>query len=118
MAAFDFNLIIFEGEMDMMCAKLFLQGLTAFLVAFFLFSSAIVSAKTIAEYDRDILSHPFDAKAYFERGNAYADYNKALEINPNYDWAYNNRGVAYQELGDNVIAQADFAKARELGYTG
>ena len=50
-----------------------------------------------------------NAGAYVERGNAYsgkgqydqaiADYSKALEINPRYAMAYNNRGVACLFLG-------------------
>ena len=66
--------------------------------------------------------------AYYNRGTAYAllrkfkqaiqDFNKAIELNPNYAAAYNNRAYCYQELGDKAKAQADFAKAKELGYNG
>ena len=31
---------------------------------------------------------------------------------------YKLRGLIYQKIGDNARAQADFAKARALGYNG
>ena len=49
---------------------------------------------------------------------AIKKYNEALELKPDWNWAYNNRGLAYQALGENAKAQADFAKAKELGYNG
>ena len=30
--------------------------------------------------------------------------------------AYTNRGIAYQKIGEKTKADADFAKAKELGY--
>ena len=42
------------------------------------------------------------------------DYNRAIELNPEYASAYNNRGVVKSELSDEAGAQADFAKAQEL----
>ena len=49
---------------------------------------------------------------------AISVYNTAVRLNPNYALAYNNRGIAYLAQGKNDQAQADFAKARQLGYTG
>ncbi|MDR2035048.1 MAG: tetratricopeptide repeat protein [Helicobacteraceae bacterium] len=44
-----------------------------------------------------------------------ADYNQALEIDPNYSVDYNNRGLAYYNLGDYKSATKDARKACELG---
>ena len=59
------------------------------------------------------------ALAYMLLGNfkqAIADATKAIQINPKYVPAYQLRGKIYQKLGDEAKAQADFAKAKELGY--
>lgn len=65
---------------------------------------------------------------YNNRGNAYLglkqyeraiqDYDKAIQLNPNYVNAIYWRGKCDEALGDEVKAQADFAKAKELGYNG
>ena len=65
-----------------------------------------------------------DAKAYVNRGVAYAregqydqaisDFNKALEINPRDANAYNNRGVAYARKDQYDQAISDFNKALEI----
>ncbi len=87
--------------------------------------------------DKAIALNPNDAEAYFCRGNAHldlgvldfllddiwedyklaiADYDETIKLAPNHALAYHNRGICYQELGDDSKAQADFAKAKELGY--
>ena len=43
-------------------------------------------------------------------------YTEAIRLDPNYALAYYNRGVAYQNIGEKDKADADFAKAKELGY--
>jgi tetratricopeptide (TPR) repeat protein len=45
---------------------------------------------------------------------ALKDANKALEINPNYPFAYNTRAAIYQQLGQAAKAQADLAKVQQL----
>jgi tetratricopeptide (TPR) repeat protein len=45
---------------------------------------------------------------------AIADYNQAIEINPNDAEAYSNRGNAYIDLKDYQRAIADFTKAIEI----
>jgi Flp pilus assembly protein TadD len=43
---------------------------------------------------------------------AIRDYSKAIELDPDYVNAHNNRGFAYQALGKTV--EADFKKYEEL----
>jgi len=45
---------------------------------------------------------------------AIADYDRAVEINPEYPEAYNNRGGAYGALGDQRRAIADYDRAIEI----
>ncbi len=69
-------------------------------------------------------AHAQSAGDYLDRGNtkyhlrdyqaAIADYNKALEINPQYANAYTNRGSAKDELGDYKGAIVDHTKAIEI----
>src|ERR1035438_2183057 len=42
---------------------------------------------------------------------AIADYNRAIELNPKFAYAYNNRGLAKRAKGDLDSAFADFNKA-------
>jgi hypothetical protein len=42
----------------------------------------------------------------------------ALQLNPKFAGAYSNRGTAYQRLNESDRAQADFDKAKELGFGG
>jgi len=66
-----------------------------------------------------------NAKIYFNSGNqkfqngdfegALKDYNKAIELNPNYFKAYNNRGILKaSELKKDEEALKDFNKAIEI----
>ncbi|MCK9614063.1 MAG: tetratricopeptide repeat protein [Candidatus Omnitrophica bacterium] len=45
---------------------------------------------------------------------AITEYNKAIELNPNYAEAYNNRGVAYNVKGSYDQAISDFTRAIEI----
>lgn len=59
----------------------------------------------------------FRAKARYylkDYDKAIVDYNKAIEIKPNFDSAYNNRGFAYDEKGEYDKAIADYNKAIEI----
>jgi len=54
---------------------------------------------------------------YQSKGNldqAILDYNKAIQINPNFALAYNNRGLLYQDKGNFKQALSDFNKAIHL----
>ena len=70
------------------------------------------------------LDSELTAKAYNTRGNAkgrrgdyaaaIADFDRALEIDPQNTAAYNNRGNAKDGMGDHVAAIADFDRALEI----
>ncbi|GAF91447.1 unnamed protein product, partial [marine sediment metagenome] len=45
---------------------------------------------------------------------AISDYTRAIELNPKYALAYNNRGLAYGNLGQYSKAISDFTRAIEL----
>jgi tetratricopeptide (TPR) repeat protein len=82
--------------------------------------------KAITDYSRAIELNPRDAKAYYNRGNAYdnkgqydkaiTDYSRAIELNPRDAVAYYNRAIAnvlkkeYEEAWDDVY------KAQNLGH--
>ena len=71
---------------------------------------------------------PNNAVAHFKRGKAYLDYRtdtrdlhlaiadltKAIDINPKYTDAYNQRGIAFRRSGDFSRAIADQSKAIEI----
>ena len=44
---------------------------------------------------------------------AIKDFEKALEIDPNYKEAYRGKGVCYSRLGDNDLAIKNYKKAIE-----
>jgi Tfp pilus assembly protein PilF len=46
---------------------------------------------------------------------AIDDLDKAIRLDPQYEDAYYNRGIAYRNLGQQKIADRDFARAKELG---
>ena len=57
--------------------------------------------------------------AYINLGEyekAVADFTRAIELNPNFAEAYNYRGFAYMKLNKKAQADADAAKAENLGY--
>ena len=55
--------------------------------------------------------------AYGRKGEldlAIQNYNKALELKPDYTDAYNNRGLAYGRKGELDLAIQNYDKALEL----
>jgi len=81
--------------------------------------------RAIEDFNKAIALDPNYAKAYTNRGIAYADkgqhdraiedYNKAIALDPNYAEAYTNRGVAYYLKGNMGRAISDFQKACDMG---
>ena len=60
---------------------------------------------------------PIAALAYYKKGEvgrAIAEYTKAIELNPNYATAYNNRGATYAEKDDYERAIKNYTKAIDL----
>lgn len=66
------------------------------------------------------------ATDWLDKGNAFSiskrhneavdAYNKAIELNPEFAVAYNNRGLAYNNLGNYQRAIDDYKIAARLGY--
>ena len=57
-------------------------------------------------------------KDEYNKGNYDAAiylFNKAIELNPDYEYLYNDRGLCYMALGEIDTAISDFSKAIELG---
>jgi len=48
--------------------------------------------------------------------DAIVKFTIAIERNPKFARAYYNRGIAYLQKGNIIMANADFARARELGH--
>ena len=86
-----------------------------FLLAAILITAGCTHNKTIEGFRAtnwsEIGRQAIDAKRWNEALNAY---NKAIDLNPNDVSAYNNRGLAYDNLDKNDLAIADFDKAIEL----
>jgi len=80
--------------------------------------------QAIYEYTKAIDINPNLAKAYNNRGVAYAqegslsraisDFTMAIADNVNDAEAYNNRGHAYAEVGNNDQAISDYTKAIDI----
>jgi tetratricopeptide (TPR) repeat protein len=52
-----------------------------------------------------------------EYDQAISDYNKALELKPNYADAYNNRGIAHDDKGEYDQAISDYDMALKINPT-
>ena len=49
---------------------------------------------------------------------AIVKFSVALHLDPDFAGAWSNRGTAWQHLKESALAQADFDKAKELGFGG
>jgi len=61
------------------------------------------------------------AKSYADHGGfdgAIREYTAVIDLDPNFAKGYYNRALFFKAEGQNAQAQADFAKAKQLGYTG
>ena len=86
--------------------------------------SSKVSSRWRDVYQVDPDSAEAYAEAYLRQASSYsyrgeyqtavADYDKAIQLAPNFAKAYHNRGAAYHNLGQDAKADADNAKACSL----
>ena len=75
--------------------------------------------KTLHRSGREYTPRIVTRNAYASKGDydrAIADYNRAIQIDPDNAVAYNNRGIAYWRLNDKINARRSFQKAKELGH--
>ncbi len=63
---------------------------------------------------KKLIEIALDKVFYKDYAGAIDDYNKAIELNPNYAIAYYNRGGAKYDLKDYAGAIEDYNKAIEL----
>ena len=79
--------------------------------------------EAVKDYDKCLELEPDNYEFYCDKANAMAEYDeesaltffdKAIEINPKYIKAYNNRGRTYFSLDRKEEGIADFEKAIEL----
>jgi len=83
---------------------------TTTLIIFCIFITTLTYAQTAEDYLK-AGNTKYELKDY---KGALQDYNKAIELNTNYAYAYYNRGIAKYELKDYSGAIQDFTKAIEL----
>ena len=62
----------------------------------------------------DYFTRGFNAYTHQDYQRAVSDYDQALELNPQYASAYNNRGIVYDDLRDYRKALSDFNQAIEF----
>jgi tetratricopeptide (TPR) repeat protein len=77
----------------------------------------IIEDVTGQKIKSDTAIHIFKGTAYANRGmidDAITECSKAIEINPRYAKAYNNRGIAYYYKGQYDRAIQDYSKAIEI----
>ena len=82
--------------------------------------------EAISEYSKAIGEDPDFSEAYFNRGYAYyldgeydkaiSDLNMLIRSDPNFALFYLLRREVYLKQGNNAQAQADFDRAKQLGY--
>ena len=86
------------------------------------FNLVIIKDVIEGKIKREATIHLFKGISYANKGRydrAISDYTEAIEINPKYTEAYNNRGFVYLvNLGNNVKGCADFKKTCDLGDCG
>jgi Flp pilus assembly protein TadD len=70
-------------------------------------------AKLSAEFHNIIGTRCADEEKYIE---ALDNFNKAIDLNPQYASAYFNRGTIKVELGDFSGARNDFINAQKLNF--
>jgi len=76
--------------------------------------SLVVSFSSFGQSKYDYLLSGIDKSEKNDTYGAISDYTKAIEIDPNYESAYNFRGLSKSKVGDNYGAISDFKKAINL----
>lgn len=74
---------------------------------------------SLSPSDKETLTRAYVYRglAYYQKGEyvrAIEDFDKALELFPDFRWVYVNRGLAYEDKGDLDLAIRDFSKAITL----
>ena len=97
---------------------------TTFIVIGILVVFVIVAGIVLVTSKNYIILQTDSAMAYFNRGLIYAnkedfdhaisDWDKAIQLDPNFSAVYYNRGIAYANRGETQNAIADFKKVLEL----
>ena len=105
------------------------QNIWGYLIACpVLIATAVVAARSIALSKQEfgiavsrvpvlIRKETLISEAYCNIGEydkAIADSNKAIELSPNNDYNYRNRGIAFMGKGEYDKAKADFEKCLEI----
>ena len=84
------------------------------LIVLILFFSCTIYSQTGKEhYNSGLKKHK---NGYYY--DAIAHYTKAIELNPNFVYAYFNRGVAKEIINDLNGACADYKIAAKMGHKG
>lgn len=89
----------------------------AYKAAIELFSHALARTEDLLEAIGQGTIYLYRAAAYLyqrDYGQAVKDYDRAIEINPQDAGAYNNRGLAFDNLGEHRKAIEDFNRAIEI----
>lgn len=87
--------------------------------------------RAIRDYDKTIELSDSNVDylniVYYNQGKAYyqlkqykraiQDFSKVIKLNSSDMFAYHYRGLCYQALNDELNSQADFEKAKALGYS-
>jgi len=95
------------------------------VIVTFLYQNYIGSSNQLIESETTEIEQELTDKDYFQKGLSYFNqsnfsdaiiqYDKAINLNPNYANAYGDRGACKANLGQYEGAIADYEKAEELG---
>ena len=93
----------------------------SFLVGSVSFGQSFEPAYSVTPSLANSIAQSSNAEALLKQGNAklvkedyqgaIGDFTKAIQLDPNYAIAYNNRGLAKYELGDKKGAIGDYNEA-------
>ena len=87
------------------------------VILFFLVLTLICACSKSSENAEDLINEAnllWDGKQYTDPQKAIEYLNKAIKLQPDYAETYNQRGVAYKNMGNNKQAIEDFNTAIRL----